>query len=234
MNAYDDIADHYDAWIGPHIADVPFYVDQARASGGPVVELGVGTGRVAIPTALEGIRLIGVDASEQMLEICRRQAADAGVADRVDLRSGDFRSPPVSEHVPLVTCPRLSFLHLESDRDRRSALRAIHKVLRPRGRFVFDVFEPSEKDFGPRDLEWIERGPNLWTKDDYDWDRRVYELSVRTRAGETSLRFWWLTRDEWRALFNECGFVIHACYGWFDLRPCGDGMYSVWVVERTG
>jgi SAM-dependent methyltransferase len=212
---------------------VPFYVDQARASGGPVVELGVGTGRVAIPTAQAGIRVIGVDASNRMLEICRRRAAGAGVADRVDLRHGDFRSPPVTELVPLVTCPRLSFLHLEADEDRRGALSAIHRMLKPKGRFVFDVFAPSESDFGPRDFEWIKRASELWTKDDFDWDERVFRMTVRTRDGDTTLRFSWITRDEWRKLFDDCGFAVEACYGWFDLSPCGDSMYSVWTVERV-
>src|SRR5947207_8214330 len=105
MSSYDDFAQYYDTWAPSGADDVAFYVDQARASGGPVVELGVGTGRVAIPTAQAGVHLIGIDASEEMLEICRRQAEEAGVAQLVELRQGDFRSPPVSEAVPLVTCP---------------------------------------------------------------------------------------------------------------------------------
>ena len=84
MSAYDRIARLYDPWSVSVVEDVPFYLEQARRSGGPVLELGVGTGRLAIPIAADGIRVIGVDASEGMLEVAREQAALAGV--EVDLR----------------------------------------------------------------------------------------------------------------------------------------------------
>jgi len=102
MTSYDDFAHHYDVWAPSEVDDVAFYVEQARASGGPVVELGVGTGRVAVPIARAGVRVIGIDMSAEMLERCRLQAEQAGVTDLIDLRLGDFRSPPVTETVPLA------------------------------------------------------------------------------------------------------------------------------------
>ena len=83
MSAYDPIARLYDPWSASVIEDISFYVDEALAAGGPVVELGVGTGRVAIPTAMAGVhvdrrRLLGRDARR-----LRASARDeAGVADR--------------------------------------------------------------------------------------------------------------------------------------------------------
>ena len=74
MNPYDAIARLYDPWSRSVTEDVPFYVAEARRAGGPVVELGVGTGRIAVPIAAEGIRVIGVDASPGMLEVCRERA----------------------------------------------------------------------------------------------------------------------------------------------------------------
>ena len=71
----------------------PFYVEEARRSGGPVVELGVGTGRIAVPIACDGIPVIGVDSSRGMLEVARERARLAGV--ELDLRLGDLRDPPV-------------------------------------------------------------------------------------------------------------------------------------------
>src|SRR6187200_3073168 len=94
---YDAIAELYDPWSRSVTEDVGFYVAEARKSGGPVVELGVGTGRIAIPVAAAGIRVIGVDDSEGMLEICRARAERAGVSDLLELRAGDFRRPPVLE-----------------------------------------------------------------------------------------------------------------------------------------
>jgi hypothetical protein len=102
-SSYDAIAGLYDAWSRSVTEDVQFYVDEARRSGGPVVELGVGTGRIAVPTAAAGVTVIGVDSSEGMLAVCREYAELAGVRDRLDLRLGDLRDPPVDEAVPLVT-----------------------------------------------------------------------------------------------------------------------------------
>src|SRR5439155_26095679 len=113
-SSYDAIAALYDPWSRSVTEDVEFYVAEARKAAGPVVELGVGTGRVAVPTAQAGVRVIGVDDSERMLALCRARGEEAGVADLLDLREGDLRQPPVTERVDLVTCPFRALLHLES------------------------------------------------------------------------------------------------------------------------
>src|SRR5580765_5110127 len=95
VSPYDAIARIYDPWSRSVVEDVPFYVDEAVRGGGPVVELGVGTGRIAIPTAAAGIRVIGVDSSAGMLDVCAEQARRAGVGELLDLRVGDLREPPV-------------------------------------------------------------------------------------------------------------------------------------------
>ncbi|MDE3189186.1 MAG: class I SAM-dependent methyltransferase, partial [Acidobacteriota bacterium] len=89
MSAYDSISRLYDAWSTGVVEDISFYVDEALASGGPVVELGVGTGRIAVPTAMAGVHVIGVDSSAGMLAVCAEAARAAGVAGRLDLRQGD-------------------------------------------------------------------------------------------------------------------------------------------------
>src|SRR5919204_781616 len=86
---YDAIARLYDPWSRSVVEDVGFYVDEAIASGGPVVELGVGTGRIAVPTAAAGVEVIGVDSSRGMLDVCAEAAKAAGVAALLDLRLGD-------------------------------------------------------------------------------------------------------------------------------------------------
>src|SRR5260370_27725339 len=88
MSVYDAIARIYDPWSRSVTEDVPFYLEEARRSGGPVVELGVGTGRIAVPIACEGIQVIGVDSSRAMLEGCAERAALAGAV--LDLRFGDL------------------------------------------------------------------------------------------------------------------------------------------------
>src|SRR5713101_3987969 len=139
VSAYDSIARLYDPWSTGVIEDISFYVEEALASGGLVVELGVGTGRIAIPTAAAGVHVIGVDSSPGMLEVCGERAREAGVAERLDLRLGDLRRPPVDERVLLVTCPFRAYLHLATDEERLEGLAAARGLLRPGGRLVFDV-----------------------------------------------------------------------------------------------
>src|SRR5204862_6453738 len=109
---YDAIAELYDPWSASVVEDVDFYLGEARRSGGPVLELGIGTGRIAVPIAADGLRVIGIDSSRAMLDVCARRAALAGVD--LDLRVGDLRAPPVRERVPLVIGPSRSSLHLRT------------------------------------------------------------------------------------------------------------------------
>src|SRR4029453_4805037 len=106
------------------------------------VELGVGTGRIAVPTAAPGVSVVGVDSSARMLEICRQRAEEAGVAELLELRRGGLAPPPVTEEVRLVTCPFRAYLHLQDEGARVAAFRAARELLLPGGRLIFDVFAP--------------------------------------------------------------------------------------------
>ena len=232
MSAYDGIARLYDAWSTGVVEDISFYVEEAVAAGGPVVELGVGTGRIAIPTAAAGVRVIGVDSSEGMLEVCAAQARAAGVAELLDLRVGDLRRPPVEERVALVTCPFRAYLHLTSDEERLDALGAARELLLPGGRLVFDVFAPSADDIEETHARWIEREPGIFERADWDGVAQTLTLSVRGASGESSMTLWWLEPQRWQALLAEAGFSVEACYGWFDRRPYDGGEDSVWVARK--
>jgi SAM-dependent methyltransferase len=227
---YDSIAELYDPWSVSVTEDVDFYLEEARRAGGAVVELGVGTGRIAIPIAADGIRVIGVDSSEGMLEVCRHHAELAGVA--LDLRLGDLRHPPVDERVPLVICPFRSLLHMRTDEDRRDALAAARDLLVPGGGLVFDVFAPGAEDVEATHDRWIEREPGIFERAVWDTDARTLTLSVRGESGETTMTLAWLEPDDWRRLLEESGFEVEACYGWFDRRPYAGGEDTVWVARR--
>jgi SAM-dependent methyltransferase len=229
VSEYDSIARLYDEWSRSVVEDVPFYVEEARASGGPVVELAVGTGRIAVPIAASGIRVIGVDSSQSMLEICAERAALAGV--ELDLRFGDLRDPPVEEQVPLVICPFRSFLHLRTDADRRRALRSVRRLLAPRGRFVFDVFAPARDDIEDTHGRWLEREHGIWERADWDEQTRTLTLSVRDANASSTMQLAWLSADEWRKLLAEEGFSVVACYGWFDRVPYTGGEDSIWITQ---
>jgi SAM-dependent methyltransferase len=232
LSEYDAIARLYDPWSASVVEDISFYVDEALASGGPVVELGVGTGRVAIPTAMAGVDVIGVDSSAGMLAVCRQRADEAGVGGRLDVRHGDLRKPPVDERVPLVTCPFRAYLHLRDDAERLEALMAAHAVLQPGGRLVFDVFTPSREDIEETDGRWIEREPGIDERADWDLEAQTLTLSVRGPVGESTMTLWWLEPARWHTLLAEAGFEVLACYGWFDRRPFDGGEDSVWVTVR--
>jgi SAM-dependent methyltransferase len=232
-SSYDQIARLYDPWSVSVTEDVAFYVELAREAGGPVVELGVGTGRIAIPTAAAGVSVIGVDSSRAMLEVCAEAAATADVADLLDLRVGDLADPPVTERVPLVTCPFRAYLHLHSDEERLHALRAARRLLVPRGTLAFDVFAPGADDVADTHNRWLEREPGIFERALWDTDRRRLTLSVRGETGATTMELAWLSPEEWRSLLERAGFEVVAHYGWFDGRAYRGGEDSVWVARRT-
>jgi SAM-dependent methyltransferase len=232
VSLYDSIARLYDPWSVSVTEDVKFYVEEAERAGSPVVELAVGTGRIAVPTAAAGIRVIGIDSSPAMLDVCRERAELAGVADLIDLRVGELEAPPVDERVGLVTCPFRSFLHLLDDEARLRALRAAWELLVPGGRLVFDVFAPGADDIADTHGRWLEREPGIFERADWDSPARTLTLSVRGDSGATTFTLAWLSPDEWRALLERTGFQVLGCFGWFDRRPYGGGEDTVWIARR--
>jgi SAM-dependent methyltransferase len=232
-SSYDEIARLYDPWSRSVTEDIGFYVEEAtRVAPGPVVELGVGTGRIAIPIAAEGIDVIGIDSSSGMLDVCREQAELAGAGGHLDLRLGDYRRPPVSERVELVLCPFRAYLHLSSDEERSDALEAARDLLVPGGRLVFDVFTPGADDVAETHGRWLEREPGIFERADWDVAGRMLTLSLRGPAHETTMTLSWVSPPEWRALLETAGFAVEACYGWFDRRPWAGHDDSIWIASR--
>jgi SAM-dependent methyltransferase len=232
MSSYDAIARLYDPWSRSVTEDVAFYIAEARRVEPPVVELGVGTGRIAIPIASEGIGVIGVDSSPGMLEVCRERAESAGVAELLDLRLGDLRKPPVAEQVGLVLCPFRSFLHLRTDDERLDALRAARDLLVPDSRLIFDVFAPGDDDIAETHGRWLEREPGIFERANWDIGARTLTLSVRGPTGESTMALAWLSAHEWRSLLDEAGFEVEALYGWFDRRPFTGGEDMIWIARK--
>jgi ubiquinone/menaquinone biosynthesis C-methylase UbiE len=229
---YDEIARFYDPWSRSVTEDVGFYVEHALASRGPVVELAVGTGRIAVPIAQAGIDVIGVDSSPAMLALARAAAETAGVGARVDLRVGDLREPPVPERVPLVICPFRSLLHMETEDEKLRALRAARELLEPGATYVFDVFAPSREDIESTHDRWLEREPGIFERAVWDEASRTLSLSVRSGEDEATFALHWLSAPEWLRLLDLAGFGVEALYGWFDSRPY-DGDEDMVFVCRS-
>ena len=231
MSAYDRIARLYDPWSVSVVEDVDFYVAEAVRSGGPVLELGVGTGRIAVPIAQAGVRIVGVDSSQGMLAVAREQAQLAGV--QLDLRFGDLRDPPVDEQFALVVIPFRTLLHMETDADRRAALRAVRALLRDGGRFVFDVFTPGADDIAETHGRWLEREPGIFERADWDEEGRTLTLRVSGGGAEAELSLAWLPVEQWQTLLAEHGFAVDGLYGWFDRTPYAGHEDSIWVCRAV-
>lgn len=232
MALYDSIAGIYDPWSASVVEDIAFYVDEAKRSGGPVVELAVGSGRIAVPIARTGISVIGVDLSPGMLSVASALGEEHGVSDLLDLRVGDLREPPVDETVPLVICPFRSLLHMADEDEKLRALRAAHDLLQPDGHLIFDVFAPSSEDIAETNGLWLEREENIFERADWDEATRTLRLSVRSGESAASMDLHWLSAIEWRRLIDEAGFDIAGLYGWFDRRPYRGDEDMIWICRR--
>ncbi len=232
MSDYDSFAADYDIWADHMTEDVAWYVELARSAGEPIVELAVGSGRVAIPIAREtGKRVIGIDRSPAMLDIARRRAGNLPL----ELREGDMRELALDEPVDLVICPFRSLLHLPTWQDKRRVFERVAAALRPGGRFAWNafVFSPfiaagnheQRRELGDTGhWELIRHAPG---------DNRVD--IVRGRGDETTgtLRLWWSTKSEWEGLLDAAGLETEALYGGFEREPFGDeSLEFAWVARK--
>ncbi len=142
MSWDEAFADRYEEWSAGMTADIAFYVRLAVEADGPLVELAIGNGRVAIPVAqATGKRVIGIDMSPAMLKQARTRASDAGV--ELDLREGDMRDLALDEPAGLIYCPYRALLHLPTWADRRRTFERVAASLRPGGRFAWNAPSPA-------------------------------------------------------------------------------------------
>ena len=228
MSVYDGFAPFYDDWAAVMTADVGFYVDLAREADGPIVELAVGSGRIAIPAArAAGRRIIGIDMSPAMLAIARERAAAEGV--ELDLREGDMRELSLDEPAALITCPFRSLLHLPTWGDRRRVFERVAASLRPGGRFAWNTFVFDPHIAAEIDGEWrVQNGLN-YRADYVPADTRV-DVTLATGG---CLSLWWISRTESEGLVEVAGLEVEALYGWFDRRPFDESSREmVWVARK--
>jgi SAM-dependent methyltransferase len=230
---YGALGTAYDAWCRSVTEDIAFYVDLAVASGGPVLEIGVGSGRIAVPTALAGVEVVGVDVSDAMLELARAKARPHALALR--LMRADMRRLPDLGTFPLVTVPFRALLHLRDDEERLAVLTSLRERLRPGGTLAFDVFHPDRVDIEETHGRWLEREPGIHERADWRPDARSLTLAVRTRGREASMELWWAEPRTWAGLLAQAGFDDVLCYGGFDRGPLLiDSPDSVWVATAPG
>ncbi len=228
MSLYDAFAPIYDDWSAHMTQDVQFYVDLARQTDGPLVELAVGNGRVAIPVAREtGRPVLGIDGSPAMLAQARARADAAGV--ELELREGDMRELELDEPAGLIYVPFRSLLHLPTWADRRRVFERVHASLRPGGRFAWNAFVFDPRIAARVDGEWQEQNGIRHRIDQAKHDNR---LDITLESGD-AISLWWLNRSEWEGLIEVAGFEVEALYGGFERQPFDENATEfVWVVRR--
>ena len=225
---YDSFAPVYDIWASGMTEDVPYYVELAReAPEGPIVELAVGNGRVAVPVALEtGRRVIGIDVSPAMVAQARVRAEQTG-AD-LDLRVGDMREFELEEPAALVYCPFRSLLHLPTWHDKRRVFERVAANVAPGGRLAWNAFCFDHRIAARLDGTTQEK-PVPHTIRHAPGDNRV---DIELAAGG-AISLWWVTKSEWEGLIDVAGLEVEALYGWFDRRPFDDASPEfVWVTRK--
>jgi SAM-dependent methyltransferase len=226
MSWDEGFAGHYDEWSAAMTEDVPFYVGLAREADGPIVELAVGNGRVAIPVAqATGQRIIGIDTSPAMLALARTAAAEAGV--ELDLREADMRDLALGEPAALIYCPFRALLHLPTWGDRRRTFERVAASLRPGGRFAWNAFAFSHHVAARLDGEH-QTEPVGHTIHYTVGDNRIDILL--DDDGRSSL--WWATKNEWLGLIDVAGLQVETLYGGFAGEPFEDDSHEYVFVAR--
>jgi SAM-dependent methyltransferase len=242
---YEGAAEFYD-YVVPYATrgDVEFYVDEALAANGPVLELGCGTGRVLIPIARAGVTIHGLDGSPKMLARCmeKLEAAPANVRSRVALHQGDMRSFKLQKQFSLITIPFRPFQHLLTVADQLDCLRCIHSHLIDDGRLILDLFNPSLDMLVNRPLgvEMIE-GPPFDMPDgrrvtrsfkvsnpdrfeqvnDIELIYDVTHVDGRTERQVHAFRMRYLFRFEAEHLLARAGFAVEQLYAGYDRSAYG-------------
>ena len=228
MSVYDPFAPIYDDWSAHMTEDVAFYVELARETEGPLVELAVGNGRVAIPVArATGRKVLGIDASPAMLEQARERAAAAGV--ELELRQGDMRDLELDEPAGLIYVPFRSLLHLPAWADRRHVFERVHASLRPGGRFAWNAFVFDPRIAARSDGEWSEQHG---IRHRLDYARSDNRIDITLESGD-AISLWWATKNEWLGLIDVAGFELESLHGDFAGEPFTDESREyVFVVRR--
>lgn len=248
---FDAIARYYDWEHADFDDDVALYLDFVRRTGGPILELACGTGRLMRPLLELGERVVGVDNSDEMLARARETLGAAGLLGRAQLHRADVRSLALDERFPLVIFGLDSFGLLLTTPDQLAALARIREHLVPGGLLILDVANgnrrggeaPDELQLqhaGPdpatgRQLsKWTARSTDLGAQLDrftYFYDEVAEDGTLRRRTSGLELRYF--GRFELELLLDRAGLDVVALYGAYDLAPySGDSDRMIALAAR--
>jgi SAM-dependent methyltransferase len=250
------MAELYDFAYGDYDEDIDFYENLAQIHDAPVLELGVGTGRVALKVAQAGFDVTGVDNSPSMLERARQNQEAAGqTANRLRLVEASMTGFELAQRFGLVIIAANTFQHLLTTADQRACIGCAARHLIPGGIFTLSVRSPTSvswEDAGaavPLLLDWTRPDPatgdqvmkfiaaepdpaRMTRRITYVYDRIASDGLVRRTVFETELRY--STQAEIEALLQEAGLRVTHVYGDFDLSPIGPSTEHLIFVARVG
>ena len=214
-----------------------------------MLELGCGTGRVAIPIVRAGIDVVGLDSSGAMLDVARRKARDLD-AGKLTLVNADMRDFSLDRTFPLIIIPFRGFLSLLTVEDQTRALLNIQRHLAPGARLIFNIFVPDldmlvqegDVPYHFRDVTDPDTGHRyvLWHQsrnDNYNQiiDARIIaeeldDSGTMTRRFYRDFRLRYVYRWEMHHLLENCGFEVIDLYGDFARSPFDESSTEmVWV-----
>jgi len=217
--------------------DVAFYLEEAQAAGGPVLELGCGTGRILAPLARAGVDITGLDSSDGMLARCREAVGDLPVL----LVLGDMRDFQLERRFRLITIPFRAFQHLLTVQDQLACLACVRRHLEPGGRLILDLYNPWLEYLVEDRGDLRQDGPSSTLPDGSEMTRYVRRLSLDlfTQVQEIEMRYHvqapdgaeaWHThrfsirniyRYEAEHLLVRAGFKVEALYADLDRAEYG-------------
>jgi SAM-dependent methyltransferase len=256
---HEFISDLYDATYDRLARqDVQFFVEYAKKAGGKTLELGCGTGRVLIPTALAGCEITGLDLSSYMLQKCREKIAGlpANIAEKIRLVQGDMTNFNTGEKYALATIPFRPLQHLITVAEQKACLNCVHAHLVDKGKLVFDVFHTHlPRLINPKFMMEMEVDPPMDLP-----DGRVIKRTSRTAAfhhaeqyNDIELIYYvkhpdgkkerlvhafpmrYFFRYEIEHLLSLCGFKVIEFYGDFDKSAFYEhSPEMIFVAEKTG
>jgi len=253
------VAEYYDHLpVTAGRPDVEFYVEAAKSQGGPILELGCGTGRVLVPIARAGVRITGLDQSKPMLERARAKLAQEPreVQERVRLVDGDMTNFALDEKFRLVIIPFRPFQHLLTVEAQLACLGHVHRHLAAGGRLIVDFFQTDPRRmFDPQFFEESAGLPEVKLPDgrmvrltdrviayhraEQQNDVEMY-FNVRHSDGRMerlvhafTVRYFF--RFEVEHLLARSGFRVVEAFGGFDRSPLADESPDmIFVAERAG
>jgi SAM-dependent methyltransferase len=251
LEAMNRAARFFDADYAGYADDLPLIEAYAQRTGGPLLELGCGTGRLLVPLARAGYDVTGVDLSPEMLRLARAKLDAAGLAQRVTLVQGDYAEAPLAGPYRLAFVMMNTFLHLTTGAAQLRALRHWREHLAPGGLLLIDVFNPDVAQLAGLDgrLEW----DNSWTDPQTGatvmkfltrtvdladqlvhvnliYDEIAPDGQVRRTLVPFDTRYLW--RSEAELLLDKAGFVVEAVYGDRSLGPFENGSDTMVLAAR--